>query len=72
MDEHLSGVCRGNQNIQRGKGEPGDSAIDREHLATILTDEEAAKSVCRFLDSLKWNSTFQGSEASEVTWEGTE
>ena len=64
MGEHLSGVCRGNQNIQRGKWGPRGSAIGREHPVTILKAEEAAESVCRVPDSLKWNSAFQGSEAS--------
>ena len=52
MDEHLSGVCRGNQNIQRGKWGPRGSAIGREHPATILKAEEAAESVCRVPDFL--------------------
>ena len=64
MGEHLSGVCRGSQDIQRGKGGPRDSTIGRECPATILTAEDAAESVCRVLDSLKWNLAFQGSEAS--------
>ena len=64
MGEHLSGGCRGNQNIQWGKCGPRGSAIGREHPATILKAEEAAESVCWAPDSLKWNSAFQGSEAS--------
>ena len=58
MGEHLSGVCRGSQDIQRGKGRLGDSAIGKECPATILIAEEAAKSVCGVPDSLKWNSAF--------------
>lgn len=60
----ISGVCRGSQDIQRGKGGPGDSAIGRGCPATILTAKDIAESVCRVPDSLKWNSPFQGSEAS--------
>ena len=72
MGEHLSGVCRDSQNIQRGNGGPRDSAIGREHPATILTAEEVGESVCRIPDSLKWNSDFQWSEAPWVTWVGPE
>ena len=63
MGEHLSAICRGNQNIQRGKGGPGCSDIGRKRPATILIAEEAAESVCGVPDSLKWNSPFQGYEA---------
>ena len=46
------------------EGGPGDSAIGRACPATIRIAEEAAVSVCRVPDSLKWNSAFQGFEAS--------
>ena len=58
MGEHLSGVYRGIQDIQRGKGRSRDSAIGRECPATILIAEEAAESICGVPDGLKWNLAF--------------
>ena len=43
---------------------PGVSAIVKECPATILIAEEAAENVCGVPGSLKWNSPFQGYEAS--------
>ena len=50
---------------------PGVSAIFMECSATILIAEEAAESVCRVPDSLKWNSPFRGMRHPRVTQEGT-